>query len=160
MIAANSTRLLNSWLTLCFVCAGALGACATQTASVTDEVRSLTVDEILGGTPKPEDYSGPVKCLHRDAYTNVEVIDGETLLFHGRREKAWVNRLRNACNGLRRHDTLVFKMHSGRVCNFDTVNGADTFGGRLQLTGARCGLGSFDPVTAEQAQRLRDLAAT
>ncbi|MDE0004376.1 MAG: DUF6491 family protein [Rhodospirillaceae bacterium] len=160
MIHSNSTHLLNSWLTLCFVCAGALGACATQTASVASGEQSLTVEEILADAPRPEHYAGPVKCLHRDAYTNVEVINGEYLLFHGRRDKAWVNRLRNACTGLRRHDTLVFETYSGRVCDFDTVNGADSVGGTLQSTSARCGLGSFDPVTPEQAEQLRDLAAS
>ena len=70
MTDSNSTRLLNSWLTVCFVCAGALGACATQSASVANEEQSLTVEEVLAGTSKPEHYPGFPKVpapqrLHR-----------------------------------------------------------------------------------------------
>ena len=140
--------------------AALLGACATQPQSSQEASQEteppLTVEEILASAPKPEDYSDPVTCLHRDAYDDVDVINRELVLFYGRGDKVWLNRLRRACIGLRRHDALAFEMRDSRLCDLDTFSSVDTFGGPLERTSARCSLGKFEPVSPQQAQLLKE----
>ena len=142
-----------------FLIAALLAGCATQPETAQqeqEEEQPLTVEEILAQAPKPEDYSDPVTCLNRFAYQDVDVINKELLLFYGRRDKVWLNRLRNPCIGLRREDTLAFDMRDNRLCDLDTFSGVDTFGGPLERTSARCSLGKFEPVSLEQAQLLKE----
>ena len=133
-----------------------LAACASQPESGEEEEQPLTVEEILASAPQPEDYSDSVTCLHRDAYEDVEVINRELLLFHGRRDKVWLNRLRRACIGLRRNDTLAFDMRNARLCDLDTFSSIDSFGGPMQRTSARCSLGKFETISPEQAELLKE----
>ncbi len=151
---------MNRKIAPSFLAIGLIGACATQpeTAGETAEQEEppLTVEEILASAPQPEDYSEPETCLSRYAYENVEVINRELLVFHGRRGKVWLNRLRNACIGLRRDDTLAFEMRDSRLCDMDTFSSVDAFGGPLERTSARCSLGKFEPISVEQAQLLEE----
>lgn len=147
---------MNRSIALLLLMTGLTGACATQPETGEEEEQPLTVEEILASAPKPEDYSDPVTCLNRYAYDDVEVINRDLLLFHGRRGKVWLNRLRNACIGLRRDDTLAFDMRDSRLCDLDTFASVDTFGGPLERTSARCSLGKFEPVSPEQAQLLKE----
>lgn len=132
-----------------------LGACATQPQPVSDRTPSLTVEEILASAPQPDGDARPVSCLRSSAYTEVEVINPKLLLFHGRGDRMWLNRMRQACVGLRFDDALAFEMRDSRVCDLDTVRGIDTIGGYWSATGARCSLGKFDPVSREQVELLK-----
>ena len=143
-------------IALCFLIPGLLTACATQPEAGQEEEQPLTVEDILASAPQPEDYSDPVTCLHRDAYVDIDVINRELLVFHGRRGKAWLNRLRNACVGLRREDILAFDMRDRRLCDLDSFSSVDTFGGPLERTSALCSLGKFEPISPEQAKLLKE----
>ena len=151
---------MNRTIVLCILIPGLVSACATQpetAASGQQEAEQpLTVEDILASAPQPEDYSDPVNCLHRDAYRDVDVINRELLVFHGRRGKVWLNRLRNACVGLRREDALAFEMRDNRLCDLDTFSAIDTFGGPFERTSARCSLGKFEPISPEQADLLKE----
>lgn len=129
-------------------------ACATQPVATGTAVAPMTVDEILASAPAPEHDPGSANCLHREAYTDIEVINSELLLFHGRSDRLWLNRLGQSCTGLRMDHTLALDMRNGRLCHLDTVSGVDMLGGHY-LPGARCSLGKFDPVSPEQADLLK-----
>ncbi len=120
------------------------------------EQEPLSVEDILASAPQPEDYSESVTCLHRDAYVNVDVLNRELLVFHGRGDKVWLNRLRRPCIGLREHDILAFEMRDRRLCDLDMFSSVDTFGGPLQSTSARCSLGKFETISPEQAAALKE----
>ena len=141
---------------LCFLVPALLTACASQPESVRDGAQPLTVEEILASSPQPEDYSDPVSCLSRNAYLQVDVINRKLLVFHGRRGKAWLNRLRSACIGVRREDTLAFDLRNGRLCDLDTFSSIDAFGGSMERSSARCSLGKFEPISLEQAEMLKE----
>ena len=132
-----------------------LGACATQSQPAANRAPPPTVDEILASAPQPDGDAQSVSCLRSSAYTEVEVINPELLLFHGRGERMWLNRMRQACVGLRLDDALAFEMRNSRLCELDTVRGIDSFGGYWSATSAGCSLGSFDPVSPEQADLLK-----
>ena len=128
--------------------------CATQNEPRQEDQEPLTVEDILASVPNPEDYSESVICLHRDSYVQVEVINRELLLFHGRRDRVWLNRLRRPCIGLRRDDTLAFDMRNSRLCDLDTFSSFDTFGRGPERSSAMCSLGKFETLSPEQANAL------
>ena len=130
--------------------------CAAQPESGEDQPEPLSVEDILASAPRPEDYTDSLTCLHRDAYEDVEVINRELVLFHGRRGKVWLNRLRQPCIGLRTDDALMFDMRNSRLCDLDTFSSIDVFRGPLERGSARCGLGKFETISPEQAAALKE----
>lgn len=130
--------------------------CAAQGEPPEEEQEPLSVEDILASAPRPEDYSDSVTCLHRDAYVDVDVLNRELLLFQGRGDKVWLNRLRRPCIGLRDRDALAFEMRNSRLCDLDTFNSIDTFRGALEPASARCSLGKFETVSPEQAAALKE----
>ena len=131
-----------------------LGACAAQPQPVAGPATSPSVEELLASAPPAAHGGRTVGCLQRTAYTEVEVVNPDLLLFHGRGERMWLNRMRQACPGLRHDHVLAFDMRHGRLCDLDAVAVADDVGGYWS-TGARCTLGRFDPVSPEQAELVR-----
>ena len=137
------------------VCLGA----AKSSKSSNEEDSPATVEELLSEAPRPEDYSDSVSCLRRDTYQKVEVLNREYLLFKGHRGRYWLNRLRSACIGLRRSDTLAFEMRDSRLCDLDTFSGIGSFGRGFERTSARCSLGKFETISPEQAELLKESLA-
>ena len=131
-----------------------IGACATQPQPVADRTPSPSVDAILASALQPDGNSQPVRCLPDTAYTDVEVINPELLLFHGLGDRMWLNRTRQACLGSRIDPVLAFDVRHGRLCDLDSVAVADNLGGYWS-TGAACSLGKFAPVSPEQAELVR-----
>ena len=150
MMETTNPRLAGALAAMALLVA----ACATQPVTTAPVEAPMTVDEILASAPQAEKDSDTVNCLHRDAYTDIEVINPELLLFHGRSDRLWLNRLRQSCVGLRQDHTLALDMRNGRLCDLDSVSGVDILGGHY-LPGARCSLGKFDPVSPEQADLLK-----
>ena len=149
------TSNLNFGMAAALAAAGlVLGACATQPQPVDDRTPSPSVDEILASAPQPNGDSLPVRCLPDAAYTDVEVINPELLLFRGLGDRMWLNRTRSACLGSRIDPVLAFDMRHGRLCDLDSVAVADNIGGYWS-TGAGCSLGKFAPVSPEQVELVR-----
>ena len=147
---------MNHPATVLLVTAVLAAGCAAQPETGEEEQEPLTVEDILASAPSPEDYSESVTCLHRDAYVQVEVINPELLLFHGRRDRVWLNRLRRPCIGLRPNDTLAFDIRQSRLCNLDTFSSIDTFGRGPERSSALCSLGKFETISPEQANALQE----
>ncbi len=150
------TRIVGRLMRLAAIALLGVGLPLAELQSGPAEDASPTVEEILSGAPQPQDYSDSVTCLRRDAYQQVEVLDRAHLLFKGRRGKFWLNRLRRACIGLHRSDTLAFEMRDSRLCDLDTFSGIDSFGGRYDRSSARCSLGKFETISPEQAALLKE----
>lgn len=131
-----------------------LGACATQPQPVADGAPSPSIDEILASALQPDGDSRSVSCLPGTAYTEVEVINPELLLFHGRGDRMWLNRTRQACLGSRIDPVLAFDKRNTRLCDLDSVAVAHNLGGYWS-TGVPCSLGKFDPISPEQADLVR-----
>lgn len=149
------TSNLNLGMAAALAAAGLLlGACATQPQPVAGGTPSPSVDEILASALEPDGNSQPVSCLPDTAYTDVEVINSELLLFHGLGDRMWLNQTRQACLGSRIDPVLAFDMRHGRLCHLDSVAVADNLGGNWS-TGAGCSLGKFAPVSPEQAELVR-----
>ena len=131
--------------------------CASQPGQGEEaEEAPLSVEEILAAAPSAEDYGESTRCLISTAYINVDVLDNQTLIFRGRGGRAWLNRLRRPCIGLRRDDALRFEMHESRLCTLDTFTGIDSFMGSLERGSAICSLGEFEAISSEQADALKE----
>ncbi|MDX1571304.1 MAG: DUF6491 family protein [Xanthomonadales bacterium] len=99
-------------------------------------------------------YVATQKCLSRLAYQSVEVLNEQHLLFEDF-DEVWVNRLRARCPQLNRHDTMIFEMHSSRLCELDTVSPAD----RMMFWWRKappCTLGDFKKLAPAAAQRVTE----
>ena len=55
---------------------------------------------------------------------------------------------------MRPRDTVQLEMRDNQICNFDMVSTIERFGSGFMPVSARCGLGDFVEINAEQAQVL------
>lgn len=136
------------------VTAGYFLSGCTSAPSALEEDRS--VEQLLSELPDRESWGASERCLRTWEYRRVEILDNKHLLFYGAHGKVWLNRLRQRCVGLRPSATLRFDLHSGQVCNLDSVTAIEPrlwFWDRVSGT---CSLGSFEPLPLAQAELLKD----
>jgi len=103
----------------------------------------------------------PERCLGDLEYRNFRALDDRYVLFEGRKDRLWINKLQMRCFDLEYADVLrVRQFSSMQLCEHDTFMPADWFDwpwyrrwpwhwGRWP-TGATCTLGKFYPVNEEQ----------
>lgn len=115
---------------------------------------TLTLEQLLNDPEGAEPDVDAARCLGRAGGYSTEVLDNQHLLFRsttGRR--AWLNRMRSECIGLRKRMILVMEPSGSRLCQLDTVYGVQAAGG-VGVQSARCRLGKFEPITREHADAL------
>jgi hypothetical protein len=106
-------------------------------------------------------YVEPRHCIPVFAYDNVEILNDQMLVFHGRqKDKLWLNQLAGRCPGLRQNMTLKFELHQDQACNLDTFNGVEHIFWFWQNTTGSCSLGKFQPVTPDQVNMVKDAIAS
>lgn len=105
-------------------------------------------------------YVEPQQCLPVFTYDHVEILNDQTLLFHGtQKDKLWLNQLAGRCPGLRKNMTLKFELHQDQACNLDTFRGVEPFFWFWQNTTGICSLGKFQPVTPDQVGMVKQAIA-
>lgn len=144
---------------LCVVAGFALAGCAgtgpTPEQAAAQAAAQETVDQILSAPLESEEYGQTQRCLSTYHYNSVEILDDQHVLFKGTGDRAWLNQLRSRCLGLRPNSTPVFRLRDSQVCDLDTFQGVDSMFGVLSRATATCSLGTFTPVTREQADAIR-----
>ncbi|NJN51648.1 MAG: hypothetical protein HC809_07565 [Gammaproteobacteria bacterium] len=118
------------------------------------------VAAIIAAPLSDADYIDADSCLDRRAVDDVEVIDSNRLLFHGRRDRVWLVQLRSPCIGLDRGSQLLFELRGSRYCSMDTFC-ARRASNHIAPTCAQqgisiCSLGRFEPVSKNQAGLIRE----
>lgn len=113
------------------------------------------VEGILESPLADDDYREEKSCLWQRQIDNVEIIDENFVIFHGRlRNQMWLNKLTRPCVGLRRDMLITTRSRSGSICRFDTLDaqprGAGQFG-----TAVRCYLGSFEAIDKVRAEAVK-----
>lgn len=132
---------------------GLLTGCAAAPPPDTDTAQ--TIAEILAA-PAPNKVES-LRCLPTYAYSYVEVLDRQHVLFSANvGDKRWLNQLRTPCLGLRRTDTLVFRLRSSQICNLDSFEGVSDPWWWVNRTTGTCVLGDFQPVTKHQVELVRN----
>lgn len=129
-----------------------LASCASVPAVPDEQTLRLNalLDEISSG------YARVSQCLSTRQYRNVDIIDEQHLLFRGGTNKAWLNKLRTPCTGLRRDDSLLFELHGTSACKADRVSVIDRFHGG-KVAGPTCTLGEFKPIPSNYVERINEL---
>lgn len=116
---------------------------------------NLSLAQLLASSDEELQPEGE-RCLRAATQYRVSILDEGHLLFRGRGKRAWLNRLRGSCTGMRPEMILVTERRgSSRQCELDTVFATTRSQfGRSGLDSARCFLGKFEPVTPEHAAVL------
>jgi hypothetical protein len=95
----------------------------------------------------------PVDCVIVNNIRRTEILDDQTIVFHMRGSRIFLNHLPRSCPTLEREERFAYRTSGGRLCAVDTITVIERtgFGG-----GFTCPLGQFHPVTVEEIQELRE----
>lgn len=123
------------------------------------------LDAILAETLAADEYRESRRCLPRQEYRSVEILNQDYLLFR-RSNTYWLNRLRQRCIALRRDMVLSFNPRgTSSTCEGDQVyvvsrldldRGFTPSGVPIASRGT-CFLGPFEAITVEQAALIREV---
>lgn len=92
-------------------------------------------------------------CVRINDIDEIDIVDGDTLIFRLRGGKVYRNDLPHRCPGLKRNDTLMYRSSIGRLCSVDIVTVLEDWGFGF-APGASCGLGMFHPITEQIADEM------
>ena len=93
----------------------------------------------------------PVDCVSVARVAKTDIIDDQTILFFMRGGKQiYQSHLPRKCPGLELEDRFAYRITTGRLCSIDTIKTLPRLGPPVT-----CGLGEFQPITAEQVEELR-----
>ncbi len=102
-------------------------------------------------------YAGPVPetrdCVDVSRIKRTKIVDDSTLLFYMNGGEIFVNHLPRRCAGLRIADSFAYETSLSVLCNVDVIHVLRNIGGDL-VPGPSCGLGTFQPITADEVETL------
>jgi len=93
-------------------------------------------------------------CVRINDIDKIDIADADTLVFRMRGGKVYRNELPHRCPGLRSNDTLMYRASAGRLCSIDVITVLEDWGFGF-APGASCGLGMFEPITAQIADEMQ-----
>ncbi len=116
---------------------------------------SLSLEQLLNDPEAVAPDIESSRCIRRrSSGVSTEILDTKHLLFKSSvGNRAWLNRLRTECIGLRPEMILVIESRGTRLCQLDSVFGV-TSAGFPSVRSAQCSLGSFEPITMDHAEAL------
>jgi hypothetical protein len=127
---------------------------AQETSRPTDGISPEAL-AVLTDTLTEDAYVQVENCIQIRRVRRVDVLDSTHVLFVTRKE-AWLNRLMMNCRGLRPGDLLEFSQYGSRLCRHDSMLARERGIPVREDFPPRCHLGSFERVTLEQAEMLRE----
>lgn len=86
-------------------------------------------------------------CVVTRAINSTDIIDDRTIIFEMRGGEYYLNNLAYECRGLRFARGFSYSVSTGRLCSVDTIT--------VLRRGNSCGLGTFYPITEEEAELLK-----
>lgn len=103
-----------------------------------------------------EDYAGNYEhCLSLQRIRSTEVVDDRHIVFKMIGGGMYVNQLPHACPGLSFEDAFMYRPTLSQLCDLDTITVLQNRGFGF-TPGISCGLGMFEPVTAEKVAALKE----
>lgn len=115
--------------------------------------QALDIDTILNNPLDDEAYQQRRSCVLLRSIDHVEILNDSLVLFHVRRNKAWLNKLSSRCVGLDSNMIVSLRVHGSSICRLDTFQGrerASSFGME-----ANCRLGDFEAIDGMQIDALK-----
>lgn len=133
-------------------------ATADEPAAADEPAVEQTMSPASEGEPLEDalftDASESERCISLRRLDRTEVLSNQSIVFHMRGDKTFINNLRFRCPGLSARDAVMFDSRGSQLCNLDQVTVLDSLGGRF-VRGARCGLGHFFPIDDEQLSLIK-----
>ena len=118
------------------------------------ESPTITAEQILANPLEESAYALQDRCLATARYRRIEIVGDMALAFHGRGDDVWLNVLPRRCPGLRPNMVLVLEQSSLRICARDRFRGVAS--GNFEMRTSTCTLGSFERMTPEHLDAMRD----
>ena len=142
-------------LLLVLLCGAALSAVAEEGVAQEQPVAedTLDVEAILQNPLSEDDYRERDNCIYRRSIDDVEVLDENLVLFHGRTGRLWLNQLGTTCHGLDADMIVQLRSYGGSFCRMDRFRGIPRFA-TFAIT-AECRLGDFESVDELQVEALK-----
>ena len=143
---------------VCALLALPMGVCAqAETAqSVQPAQTAPTVDDILSSKTNDGDYAKTQRCIRGDAIMQTRILNDRYIVFETGRSERWLVKLSQTCPGLNPDSKLQFETRSARLCEWDDVRVLLDNGIGYPMPGPRCQLPSFQQVSKEQVDQLRE----
>jgi hypothetical protein len=136
-----------------FVCSSVRLARVLALALVLGIGTSVAQDDINEPDDAEERDLDSEHCVRINDIEKIDIVDADTLVFRMRRGKVYRNELPHRCPGLRPNDTLMYRSSVGQLCSVDVVTVLENWGFGF-APGASCGLGMFEPITAQIADEM------
>lgn len=100
-----------------------------------------------------EHNNGAEHCVALSSIDRTEVVSDSGILFFMRNGDVYLNRLPHRCPGLAVEDAFMYRTSIGQLCDLDIISVLDDRGFGF-TPGISCGLGMFEPVSADEAEAL------
>ncbi|HEY8520659.1 MAG TPA: hypothetical protein VIN61_11310 [Gammaproteobacteria bacterium] len=92
-------------------------------------------------------------CIDLRSIDHTRVVDDDTLLFYMRGGVIYRNDLPNRCPQLATEERFMYRVALDQLCDIDVITVLSDLGfGFVPL--ASCGLGKFQPISEDAAERL------
>lgn len=101
-----------------------------------------------------ESDSSVRNCISTSRIRNTKVVDDFTILFYMSGRTIYHNRLPRRCPGLKRESRFSYRARGGNLCRLDTITLLYSGGLTGLNQGPTCQLGSFNEVSAEDAEGI------
>jgi hypothetical protein len=95
------------------------------------------------------------RCINIRRIRSTAIVDDSNIIFYETGNKAYHNILPRQCIGLKREGRFTYKTSASQLCDLDNISVLMS-GARGLQPGRSCGLGLFHPISAEQADALRN----
>ncbi len=137
--------------------AGEAGEVAEAELSL-DERLDLILTEVLS----QDEYREQISCLRLNDFKRVRIINEDFMLF-SKRDKHYLNKLKNSCRGIKQRMTITTLTSGVRsLCRNEIVYASNTWdlqhgflsNGRPAMVQATCVLGDFELINEQQAMAL------
>lgn len=106
-------------------------------------------------TQRVDDAEEARDCINLMSIDRTRVPDEDTILFYMRDGAVYRNELPNRCPNLDFEERFMYRVTMNRLCAVDVITVLDDVGFGF-LPGASCGLGKFQPISAEEAEHLTE----
>lgn len=110
---------------------------------------------LLFGQPARADDSpaGSERCIPIHSIKQTKVLDDQNIVFYTSNNRNFRNRLPHGCSGLAIADSFMYRTSQSQLCNVDIITVLNRMGSNF-TPGPSCGLGMFEPLTAQQLEEL------
>jgi len=120
---------------------GLVVAAISGGSSVADEKKQTRGEERLAKIEEKYQPTGKIRhCVSLRSLRDSRIIDEQTIFFHGRGKRAYMNRLPHRCPRLAVEERFSYQTTTGQLCRAEIITVIDSMGSAW----SSCSLGKFE----------------